>query len=274
MAAVAAAMALAAGMLTLPAPSGADVASVTGSAYGYYANIALFGSQQPPAGPAPTVTLPAAGSAVPVTGAEPSAAVKYGPATFFTSGPLLAGTQGTTGPAGSVTSSASIANVNASGQEVLTASSVASTCTASESGVKGSTAIVNGTLQTDSGDSDPTNTIPDHGPTTVPVPANPAPNTVVEGHIHVNGATDTFRYVFNEQVTNPDGSLTVNAAHQYLLGPTATGDVVIGQSVCGATGTTPATGATAANNMTAAAITPPPGAGAEPKLSAAALPEA
>ena len=49
---------------------------------------------------------------------------------------------------------------------------------------------------------------------------------------------DTFRYVFNEQIRNADGSITVNAAHQYVLGPTAVGELIIVQSRCG----TPSTG--------------------------------
>ncbi len=34
---------------------------------------------------------------------------------------------------------------------------------------------------------------------------------------------------------NPDGSLTVNAAHQTFFGPTVVGELVIGQSVAGVT---------------------------------------
>ena len=44
--------------------------------------------------------------------------------------------------------------------------------------------------------------------------------------------------MFNEQIANPDGSITVNAAHEYLLGPTAVGDMVIGSSTCGPLTTT------------------------------------
>jgi len=69
------------------------------------------------------------------------------------------------------------------------------------------------------------------------LPTNPAPNTTYNGVVNSKG--DSFRYVFNERITNPDGSLTVNAAHQYLLGPTALGDAIIGQAQCGATPTPP-----------------------------------
>jgi hypothetical protein len=75
----------------------------------------------------------------------------------------------------------------------------------------------------------------EHPPVAVSIAANPAPNKSYDGHIHVNGSIDSFRYVFNEQVVNPDGSITVNAAHEYFLGPTAVGELIVGQSVCGVT---------------------------------------
>jgi hypothetical protein len=224
-------------------PAHADVTTVKGSAYGYYLNVTLFGSAQPPVGPTPTVTLPASGSASPITATAPTGSATAGPATFFTSGPLNVSTQGTTGAPGSVTSSTNIQTVNTSGQEVFTAASTSSTCTASESGVTGSTTITSGTLQTDSGydangDGDYTDA-GEHRPVNVTLPANPAPNTSYNGHIHVGSSTDNFRYVFNEQTVNPDGSITVNAAHEHLLGPTAVGDLIIGQSVCGVAPTAP-----------------------------------
>ncbi len=83
-------------------------------------------------------------------------------------------------------------------------------------------------LVTDNGDRD-------HKPVTVTLPTNPAPNTTYEGHLHIGSKTDTFRWVFNEQISNADGSITVNAAHQYLLGPMATGELIVGQVVCGIT---------------------------------------
>jgi len=191
------------------------------------------------------VTLPAGGSASPITATAATGRASAGPATFFTSGPITVSTHGTTGTTGSVTSSTNIQTVNTSGQEVFTAGNVASTCTASEGTISGSTTITGGTLQTDSGDDDPTNTIPDHPPVNVTLPANPAPNTFFNGHIHVGSSTDNFRYVFNEQVLNPDGSITANAAHEHLLGPKAVGDLIIGQSVCGVTATAPPADTTA-----------------------------
>ncbi|MCA1684146.1 MAG: hypothetical protein LC708_03355, partial [Actinobacteria bacterium] len=226
----------------------ADVSAVQGRAYGYSGSITLFGAAQPPVAPTPTVTLPPAGSSVPVTATAPTGSARFGPAQIFSSGPITVSTQGTTGPTGSVTSSASLGPVNTSGQEVFTASSVASECTASEAGVSGSTTVVGGVLQTSEGDP-----AVDGDETLVNVPANPAPNTAITGTIETVG--DTFRYVFNEQIVNPDGSITVRAFHQYLLGPTAVGDFIAGEVVCGVTATAPPTSVTP-TSVTPTSVTP------------------
>ncbi len=156
---------------------------------------------------------------------------------FFTSGPITVETKGT--PAGgSVVSSATLQTLNTSQQEALTAASVSATCQATKNGVTGSTTFSEGRLLTDSGWDENDNgnfTDPgDHPEVAVDIPPNPEPNTSFEGHLHVNNQQDNFRYVLNEQITNPDGSITVNAIHQYLLGPTAVGELIIGQVVCGA----------------------------------------
>ncbi len=221
-------------------PAGAShmtVTEVRGSAYGYSCVASLFGGffACTPPGPTPTVSLAPDASNSPQSASVTSARAGAGPATFFSSGPIAVGTAGTLGPSGSVTSSANIDNVNASGQEGFTATNLASTCTASPTGVSGSTTITGGTLHTDNGDEDPTNSIPDHPAVDVTLDANPALNTTYEGHIHIGNTTDNFRYVFNEQVVNPEGSITVNAGHQYLLGPIAVGDLILGQVVCGVT---------------------------------------
>jgi len=219
----------------------AAASDVTGSAFGYSLNVSLFGAPQPPIGPAPTVALPDGGSATPMTASAPTGVAKEGPATFFSSGQLDVSTQGT--PGGTVTSSAKIGKLNTTGQEALNADSVESTCTAAAGGASGSVTIGNGSLAIDNGDDPPT-----HPETRVPVPANPPPNTAFEGHIHVNGAQDNFRYVFNEQIANADGSLTVNAFHEFVLGPTAVGDLFVGQVVCSLAGAT--TGSTAPPDTT------------------------
>lgn len=209
---------------------GFEVTGVSGEAYGYFSEISLFGGPPDSRGPDPRVGLPPAGSDVPLTATDPAASATYGPATFFSSGMLTASTQGAKGFNGAVTSSTDIQSVNTSGQEVFTAANVSNRCTASGSDVSGSTTVQGGTLQTSEG-----NPSVEGDETVVPVPRNPAPNTVYEGTIESVG--DSFRYVFNEQVVNADGSITVNAAHQYLLGPTAVGELIIGRSTCGVTAT-------------------------------------
>ncbi|MDQ6728466.1 MAG: hypothetical protein M3066_20225 [Actinomycetota bacterium] len=232
--AVAVLMPVTAGLMALGGPSSADVTAVRGSAYGSFLHVSIFGSPFNDFGPDPIVTLPAGGSVTPVTATAATQAKRFGPATFFTSGPVTVSTQGTSGPGGSVTSSTSTGPTNTSTQESLTATTVASTCTASETGVSGSATFTGGTLQTDNGD-DAAGDV--HSPVEVPLPVNPAPNTTITGHIHVNGSQDNFKFVLNEQTVNPDGSLTVSAFHEYLLGPTAIGDLIVGQVTCGVTAT-------------------------------------
>ena len=212
----------------------AAVTAVRGSAYGYFASVSLFGGPPNTRGPQPTVTLAANASNSPQTATVTSGLVQFGPAIIFSSGPITVSTQGTLGPAGSVTSTTTIQNVNTSQQEVFTATNVSSTCTATQAGVTGSTTITNGVLQTSEGNPDV-----EGDETYVNIPLNPAPNTVYTGTIEAVG--DSFQYIFNEQVVNPDGSLTVYAAHLRLLGPTAVGDLYIGKSECGVTATTAAT---------------------------------
>lgn len=60
----------------------------------------------------------------------------------------------------------------------------------------------------------------------VSVPVKPAPNT----EINVVGIA---KIVFNEQITNGDGSLTVNAVHVFANALVATGDIILAQARCG-----------------------------------------
>jgi len=170
----------------------------------------------------------------------------YGPATFFSSNRVDVSTQGTTGAGGTVTSSVNIAGVDTSLSEIVTADAISSTCTASANGLSGTTTLTNAKERIDSGDdvvgdihpevkvSLPTNP-PISSPSAVQSPAPPPQNLSLPnpGHIHVNNSIDYFHIVFNEQVINPDGSLTVNAVHEYLDGPSAIGHVILGQSTCG-----------------------------------------
>ncbi|HUR24210.1 MAG TPA: cadherin-like domain-containing protein [Acidimicrobiales bacterium] len=204
----------------------APPAGLTGRAYGFQSNVSLFGGPSEQRGPAPTVTLPLTGSPTPVTATAPTGDAVYGPADLFTSGQLDVSTEGSMGPNPSVITTATVANVNRDLNEKLTAAGISATCSATKSGASGSTTITNGVLQTSEGDpkleGDETN---------ITLPTNPGPNTTYEGQIETVG--DFFRYVFNEQIHNPDGSITVYAAHQYLLGPTAIGHLYIGKVECG-----------------------------------------
>jgi len=239
---------------TAPAASG----DVSGGACGYFSEVSLFGGprnrrgcDQPADAPAsnasPSVTLPAGGSASPVSATDTDGATaQYGPAKLFSgqypsndpnadappSGPITVSTQGT--PGGSVTSTASISLPRGVGPGPIVADGVRSTCTAGASGLTASTTITNGTLVTST-------TADGSALDTQPVPVNPPVNYTRTGTITNVG--DNFRVVYNEQ-TQSGGSITVNAVHMYLLGPTAVGDLVIAQSRCGRTagGTITATG--------------------------------
>ena len=213
----------------------------SGGACGYYTNVGLFGGppalrgcgQSVPPGTAgsasPSVTLPSGGSSTAITAADANGALaQYGPAVIFggkppadpavdipPSGPQKVSTKGKT----SVTSSASVTNV---GPGPFTADAVRSTCTASKSGVKASTTITKGQLVT----ATDANGNPK---TTKAVPAKPPANYTLKGKVATG---DSFKAVFNEQKVSRDGTITVDAVHLYLLGPTAVGDVVIAESQC------------------------------------------
>jgi hypothetical protein len=225
--------------------SAATVTSVVGSAYGYRAfNINLLGGNQSDTGPTPTVTLASNASNSPQTASASTGLVQYGPAVLFTSDQISVSTSGSLGTSGRVTSSATITNINKAatqpntGSEILTADNLASTCSATTTGWSGSIRVTNGTLQTDSGldqNDDGDYTDPgEHAPVNVTIPTAPAANTSYSGHLHLGGGvTDDFTVVFNEQVTNPDGSRTINAVHEYFLGPSLKGDLIVGRVVCG-----------------------------------------
>jgi hypothetical protein len=220
-----------------PRRAQADVTAVSGDAYGYFTSVGFFGGGPTTKGPSPTATLPAGGSASPITATAPTGSAAYGPTTVFTSGPIAISTQGTTGPAGSVTSATTIQSVDVSA--LFTAGGVSSSCTAGRD-LSGTTTVTGGTLQTDSGedsDADGDYTDPgEHPPVTVALPGNPAPNTTYNGHIHIAASQENFQFVFNEQVLTA-GSITVNIAHERFLGPTAIGDAYFGHAACGITGT-------------------------------------
>lgn len=229
------------GFLAGAGPAGAAVSSVSGGAFGYRADVTVdFGGGAPlplQAGPTPTVTLPAGGGSA----MQSAVSSTLGPGgVFLTTGALNVSTSGTTGAGGTVTSSASAVNPNVFG--AARATSAGSTCTSSESGTSGSTTIAGGTLaQT------PTSTID--------LPANPAPNTTIDGTVEGPGGPtappEQFTLFLNEQTTS-GGVLTVNAMRFVARGPIAVGFVTLGQSRCGVSATAAATTTTRGSTATTA----------------------
>jgi uncharacterized protein len=217
-------------------PHPAPESRAAGGAFGYYTDVGLFGGPKerrgqgqtvPPGNPrsaSPEVNLPPGGSSASVAAVDEDGVIAiYGPAVILggrypgtetgPTGPVVVNTKGKT----SITSSASMKNIDAG---VFTAGSVRSTCTASKSGVKGSTSITKGVVITAANaDGTPRKT--------KVVPSKPPVNHKVTG---TNSIGDKFRVVFNEQKKSRDGTLTVIAVHIYLLGPNALGDVVIAES--------------------------------------------
>ncbi|MDQ4133440.1 MAG: VCBS repeat-containing protein [Actinomycetota bacterium] len=219
----------------------AAVTLVKGSAYGHLAAVSLFGGPVGWRGPeghpgclpgveiacSAAVSLPPNGA--PRSKTDPGAngaTATYGPANIFSSGQQQVSTQAVLGVNGSVTSTASLAGVNVTGDEVFDATSVSSTCTASEAGVSASTTVNNGRVRISEGNPDV-----DGDETYGAVPVNPPQGFTIHGTLESVG--DQYDYKFNEQVVHPDGSITVYAAHLYLLGPNAVGHVWIGKSTCG-----------------------------------------
>jgi len=253
-----------------PGTVSAQVTSVVGGATDYTAEATILGTpvkrgptgtsgcgpdQLLPSGAAGSilacnvsVTLSAAGGSESMSDPDGAALAKYVAGTLFSRGAAKVSTQGTTGPSGSVTSTAEIYDVNASGREIFGAASISSTCTASDSGVTGSTTITGGRLRVSDGNPDlPGDERYDELPTT------PAVNEAHKGKLEVVG--DSFEYRFNEQLPNVDGSLTVYAAHLVMIGPTAVGDLYIGRVDCGVSPSHPTSTLGGATTTTALATT-------------------
>jgi hypothetical protein len=200
--------------LVLATAAYADVSTVTGSAFGARVDVTTLAGSAVTVAPTPIVTLPGGGSATPVTASLASVN-----AAVLTTGVLNVSTQGTPGPSGSVTSSADVANpsVGLGLVKVLSATAVGSSCTSNEAGSSG------------------TATVADLKLAGSPVAVSTAPNTTVNvagvGILHVN-----------EQIPTGSGAstgITVNALRLEInAGPLGAGSIVIGQSVCGVTGTT------------------------------------
>lgn len=215
-------------------PAGPEVTAVTGGAYGFWAELSLFGGPSSERGPEPTVELDDDASNSPQGATAEDVAAVFGPATIFRAKQVTVNAQADLGAGGTVTTSSRVeADTDAEhGHAQLRPGpmyydAMESSCTVGEDGEVTATTTIEGGLVVTS--YDPVTQLPE---TEEEVPEEPEPGYTVEGTIdHVS---DRFRIVFNEQVENPDGSLTVNAAHIYLLGDIAVGDLVVGQSTCGA----------------------------------------
>lgn len=85
-------------------------------------------------------------------------------------------------------------------------------CDATQAGNVGSSSIIKGTFGGQA------------------LPASPPPNTVIAVP---PGPAPLVSIVLNEQIVNPDGSLTVNAIHIKVNAPVASGDVIISSATCG-----------------------------------------
>jgi hypothetical protein len=224
--------------------------AVRGEAYGYYTDVSLFGGPsnrlgygQPGGAPAnsatPSIAIPTSGGTANQTDSD-GAAAQYGPATIFgwwnttTEVYENSGAQVVAG-SGSISGSGTAnvqAVVNNAGPGPLVMPKITTSCSASGSSrtgvvrvqdVGGVNAVVETSHDPETGEVTSTEDIPEY----------PSPGTEISGSLDHIG--DTFTIVFNEQVTNGDGSKTVIGAHMYLEGPIAVGDMVIAVATCGVT---------------------------------------
>jgi hypothetical protein len=186
-----------AGLGVLAAAPGA-LASSTVNAYGIKVSLLNTAALGPlplsnlsnPTNSLPSITIPFIGSA--------------GALTSHVAQDTAAGTESATAS----TASISLGTLPGGGS-IASAGAISATCTATSSGVTGSSNFA---------------TLSAVG---VTIPLNPGPNTALT--IPLLGSL-----VLNEQITNPDGSLTVNAFHLKVLPVFAGGgDLILGSATCG-----------------------------------------
>ena len=195
------------GFLAFTLSAGADVLTVSGSAYGASGTVTvddLDPGTEPTSSvleQTPTVTLPPGGGSVAAT----AGSISFGPGGgYLSTGPSEVKTEGTTGPSGGSTSTASVSTVDAMGY--LTTSQLSSTCVATETGLTAWTVL------------SPDAMLVLDASTTTALPAEPAPQTEYRGVS--NG--DSYTVILNEQSYDPI-SITVTAVHIILEGPTTVG---------------------------------------------------
>lgn len=179
----------------------ASAAPGDGSAFAAQVSVTLLG--------APAVNVgPLAPSS---TSGSPSASL----ASIDAAGLVTAGVVNTSATldeaTGVVTAHADLANVGLALGTALgltgTIEAVAADCQATQAGVTGSSTLAGVQIAG------------------ISVPVNPPPNTGVD--------IGLAKVVFNEQIMNPDGSLTVNAIHIYANAVAATADIILAQARCG-----------------------------------------
>src|SRR6202000_842659 len=90
----------------------------------------------------------------------------------------------------------------------VTATTIEAHCAATSGGIVGTTNLVDAVLAGTA------------------LAANPSANTVIN-------VSPLITATLNEQVTNPDGSLTVNAIHLHLPLPLVSGDIYLASASCG-----------------------------------------
>ncbi|WP_055492343.1 choice-of-anchor P family protein [Streptomyces sp. TP-A0356] len=173
-------------------------------AHAYVVSSAAIGSIVA-VGPVPVSDYPPGGTTT-------QAGINAGP--FLTSSTLTAITAGDPA-AGTSSASATVQTIDANFGSIgaMSLVGVRSTCNATPNGATGSGVISSGQA-----------TVPAQSP--VALQANAAPNTVVN-------VPNLGTVTLNEQTTDPNGILTVNAVHLKLLQQFNSADVIVGHVQCG-----------------------------------------
>lgn len=208
-------LALAAVAALLAGTAPASAAPGDGSAFGVKVNVTLVGTPAVDVGP-----LAAASTAGPTGDTLASVTVPG----IVTAGVI--NTSATKDPnTGAVSASASTADVGLpllAALGAVKAKLIAATCSATQSGEVGSATLTDASLGSLGA-----------------LAVHPAKNTTIAITLPVIGNVATL--ILNEQIHNPDGSLTVNAVHLHLLGgkgvgAIGSGDVIISSATCGPAG--------------------------------------
>jgi len=241
--------------VTTAAPAHAATANV-GYACALWSNVSLFDGPYGSQGcgtqtstyatansAAPSVTLPSSGAYTALTDSD-GAKLVYGPAVIVSSpydandntyntGSLNVYTYATsTNTYGGATSRALgpspfWTKTPTSWQPASSEGYAKATCSSTSTSNNASVEIKNGVVDTKL---DPDTGYP---VSQVLVPNNPAPGYRVDFTIDTVSPDEKGYIVFNERVVNADGSMTTNAAHMYMLGPIAKGEVIYSQVRCG-----------------------------------------